>query len=123
VPIALRLVPDGVSAHQVDVVPMFLVRHGNAITGFLNGLPPRRTFVVCGDAFVDQTGGGRWDLAGRPSNSTAERDLDQVAADVVGGRVRVFPQRITQPAGERTPPFIPRLPPGWERTALSPTNC
>ena len=122
VALPLRSVPQGISAFKIDVVPTIVIRQGSAIVAFVDGVPPRDSLVVCRGRFVDARTGARWDLGGRALAGT-HRDLDRVTTKIVGTKLRLFPQQIVSPDGDRPPPFIPVLGKGWEAAALAPTNC
>jgi hypothetical protein len=96
--IPLSAVPQGVSAHDIAGRPVFLVRHGRKITGFLRTSPFAHTALVwctAEDLFMAPAWGERFDITGRAMNGHVSRHMDRVRVVVGGSTVRVDATAVT----------------------------
>jgi hypothetical protein len=96
--IPLSAVPEGVSAHDVVGRPIFLVRDGTKITGFLRTSPFAHTalvWCVADDLFMAPAWGERFDIDGRAMSGHVPRDMDRVGVTVFRSNVRVDATHVT----------------------------
>ncbi len=101
----LILIPQGVTYHQVDGAPVFLLREGSVVTGFLgrSTAPGEEPIVYCPreDAFVAPTDMSLWTRRGEWVAGSARRDLDRVSVDVDSVRLvaHIDPSEVTVAMG------------------------
>jgi hypothetical protein len=95
----LSTVPQGVSAHDVGGRPVFLVRRGNQITGFLRTSTRRLTNLVwcpADDVFQAPAWGETFDSRGRLIRDYSPRDMDRVRVVVHHTAVTVYATAVTR---------------------------
>lgn len=100
-PLALDSLPEGVTAHTVEGVPLFLVRHGRDVKGLLDDAQhlPNEQLWWCPaeEVFVSPFHGELFDAEGRLLVGPGVRDLDRVAVRVTAtGFVVVDPFTVQQ---------------------------
>jgi Rieske Fe-S protein len=104
--IPAALAPEGVSAHFVDDVPIFLVRNGVSLTayiGYANHLPGEQIWwCPHQEVFVSPFHGEVFDRFGRVLEGPPMRDLDRVAATLAPeGDVLLDLERVSVGSTER----------------------
>jgi hypothetical protein len=111
--VRLADIPAGVSARDVGAVPAFLVRQGDRVDAYVAAVAPNHAVVRCNDGFVD---------ADTKERIPVER-LQRLQLTVRDTQVRIYPDKITAPPGERV--FTPQVTGDWQDRALhpSPADC
>jgi hypothetical protein len=99
--LALNSLPVGVTAHTVQGVPLFLVRHGRDVKGFLDDAQhlanEQLWWCSAEEVFVSPFHGELFDAGGRLLAGPARQDLGQVAVEVTAsGIVTVDPFTVQQ---------------------------
>lgn len=99
--LALDSLSEGVSAHEVQGVPVFLVRHGRSVEGFLDSAQhlanEQLWWCPAEEVFVSPFHGELFDAQGRALAGPAVQDLDRVSVKVTaGGVVVVDPFTVQQ---------------------------
>jgi nitrite reductase/ring-hydroxylating ferredoxin subunit len=105
--LALDSLPEGVSAHEVEGVPVFLVRHGRSVEGFLDRAQhlanEQLWWCPAEEVFVSPFHGELFDAQGRALAGPAFRDLDRVSVEVtVDGAAFVDPFTVQRGAARNT---------------------
>ena len=97
--LALASLPQGVSAHVVSGRPVFLLRRGNDVTGFLRTSPRRLTNLVwcpADDVFQAPAWGETFDIRGRLIRDYSPRDMDRIRVVVHEESVTVDAATVTR---------------------------
>jgi nitrite reductase/ring-hydroxylating ferredoxin subunit len=104
--LALDSLPEGVTAHKIQGVPVFIVRHGRDVHGYLDDAQhlPNEQLWWCPaeEVFVSPLHGELFDAQGRALAGPAFQDLDRVSVQVTaGGVVVVDPFTVQQGTARR----------------------
>jgi len=99
--LALDSLPEGVTAHTVQGVPLFLVRHGREVKGYLDDAQhlanEQLWWCPAEEVFVSPFHGELFDAEGRLLAGPARQDLDRIAVEVTApGLVVVDPFTVQQ---------------------------
>lgn len=97
--IRLASLPDGVSAHTVSNRPVFLVRHGAEVTGWLRTSPRGYNLLrwcPADDVFQAPSTGETFDIDGQLMRDHSPRNMDRIDVAVHGTRVEVDPTAVTR---------------------------
>lgn len=92
--LALDALPEGVSAHEVQGVAVFFVRHGRQVEGYLDSaqhLPSEQLWWCPAEGvFVSPSHGELFDAQGRLVAGPASGDLDRIEVKVTSANVAVI---------------------------------
>jgi Rieske Fe-S protein len=92
VTISLDSLPEGVTAHRFEGVPVFLVRDGNRVTTFLSD--PQHIVGItemwwCDPYFIAPEYGELFDATGRAVGGPAPTGLDRLVTSIRGNRLTI----------------------------------
>jgi nitrite reductase/ring-hydroxylating ferredoxin subunit len=103
--VVLRSLPEGVSAHEVQGVPVFIIRHGRQVEAFLDSAQhlanEQLWWCPIEEVFVSPFHGELFDAQGRALAGPASRDLDRVSVKVTADDAVVVDPFTVQEGAER----------------------
>jgi len=103
--LALDSLPEGMTAHKVQGVPVFLVRHGRDVKGYLDDAQhlanEQLWWCPAEEVFVSPFHGELFDAQGRALAGPAFGDLERVGVKVTAGGVVVVDPFTVQPRTAR----------------------
>jgi hypothetical protein len=97
--IPLASLPQGVSLHDISGRSIFLVRHGDEVTGFLRLSSFAHTALVwcqAEDVFMAPAWGETFDIQGRIIHGPVSRNMDRVRVTVAKSSVTVDATAVTR---------------------------